>query len=72
LQISQLTVSGGTNIREAVRRAMQTVLAHNVEMHFNWSGVSGPKAKENQAERRAFSTLKLSQAVRGKQLHLEY
>ena len=66
-QTSQLSEAGGVYLREAVRRTMQQLLTHNVELHLNWSGVSGPKAKEDQTERKAFRSFRSCQAVRGKQ-----
>ena len=62
-QVRKISSVGGSTLRDGVKRAMQALLTHEVELHFNWTGMKGYKG--DQTERRSFRQLKLSHVVKG-------
>jgi len=63
LQINDLAVIGGSNVKENVRRVMSHVLQHAVALQYNWAGKSGWKSQSEEAKL-AFGNLLICSAIK--------
>ena len=61
--MKELSFKGAADLTDTVRRVMKSVVTHQVEMEYNWSGAKGRKRGDEAPEVKALKSLKLSSAV---------
>ncbi|XP_064614191.1 uncharacterized protein LOC135477907 [Liolophura sinensis] len=61
--VNQLSLIGGSNLKEATRRVMSQTISHNVALNLNWAGRKGWKGQQTEPKR-AFGGLRLCAAMK--------
>ena len=59
-QTAHLATIGGNNLKDNVRRVLTRLMTHHVSKRYNWSGMNGWKARDENEDKMSFGKLELS------------